>query len=311
MNPAERTCALIDAVLCGYPGHIREARVILGLGNTSVTSFADESGTDGKSQHIVINALVAPPNDWKMFSLEWFALLIASNPKPLKNDSKGKIRYKASYADNQRECFAGFSPEEADQKTDRLIALLTEYLVSGYSLSCSLSHEVFHRVTEKLIIKSKKGERHSTFKNPYHMCFWFLILGIIKIQLEKAVPYQKVDFFFDEYCKTGDQCLRMYRNVKKSLGALADNIMGQAFPADDAEVMPVQASDMMASRFKDALDDRCGKISEAFRTLVESRNCIHLPITEPLLADHIADINLRYSVDVLERIKLKRKLEGR
>lgn len=311
MTPGERTCNLIDAVLCGYPGHIREARLILSLGSSSLTAFADESGKDGKSEHLVLNALVAPPDDWKVFSLEWFALLIASNPKPLKKDKKGKIRYKANYADNRRECFAGFSSQEVDEKTDRLIAILTQYLKSGYSLSCSISHRVFQSVVNERCIKSKKGRLHPIFKDPYYACFWFLILALITIQRERDIPYQKVDFFFDEQGKTGDRCLRMYRNVKKLLGAIADNVMGQAFPADDAEVMPIQASDMMASRFKNALADPRVKSRESFRTLIESRNFIHIPITTQLLEDHIADINLRHSIDVLERIKLERQLEGR
>src|SRR5207245_10975014 len=103
--------------------------------------------------------------------------------------------------------------------------------------------------------------------------------------------------------KTGDRCLRMYRNIKERLGTLADNVMGQAFPADDAEVMPIQAADMMASRFKKALANPRIKSSEKFRTLIESRHFIHCPINAGLLEARITDINLRHSVDVLERIK--------
>jgi hypothetical protein len=91
----------------------------------------DDSGNDGKSQHLVLSALVAPPDEWKEFSHEWYAALIAENPKPLRKDSRGKIRYKANYADNQSECFAGFSSREVDEKTDHLMEILTEWMYPG------------------------------------------------------------------------------------------------------------------------------------------------------------------------------------
>ncbi len=266
MNPAERTCDLIDVILCGYPSHIREARLILSLGSAPSAAFADDSGNDEKSQHLVLNALVAPPDQWKEFSHKWYASLISENPKPLRKDSRGKIRYKANYADNRNECFAGFSSQEVDEKTDHLTEILTEYLSPGYGLCCSMSHEVFHGTVKERALRTKKGKLHPIFKDPYYPCFDFIILAIINIHVEMPIPHQKIDFFFDQHGKTGDRCLRMYRNIKERLGTLADNVMGQAFPVDDAEVMPIQAADMMASRFKKALANPRIKSSEKFRT---------------------------------------------
>src|SRR5438128_1432834 len=117
MNPAVRSRQLFDFLVCGLPWHLRRRRLILTRGE-AFGSFVDETGNDGRSPVMILAALVATADQWKTFSDEWYKVLIGKTPKPLHKGKKGKIYYKTTEADGPRGCFAGFTHEEADIKTE-------------------------------------------------------------------------------------------------------------------------------------------------------------------------------------------------
>jgi hypothetical protein len=266
-----------------------------------VGAFIDESGNDGHSPVMVLSALVANIERWKLFSDEWQDELSAS-PK-----IKCFKSYDAATLENY---FKGFTHEEAEHKTDRLASVILKHIEYGIV-------ELVYNDEFDEIIKGQlywpKGKLPRKMNDPYFLLFYGLVKNIIREQFSRK---DKVDFTFDNYNKVGRECLR-HINDGEFTQLLPDgykDIIGRAIPGNDEEFLPLQAADLVAGQYRRFIGARYFRDSAQSASIMKlrgSRKILSGLIEKLELKKIVADINVTWSVMVLSKIKEEREKESK
>jgi hypothetical protein len=205
--------------------------------------YIDESGTDPSEPTLVVAALVGRTEEWERFDEEWLQALEAANPKPLAF-YQGERYFKHSEARACQGCFAGFSDNQAEEKTVNLASVITRYDVSAYDLT--LAHEMYLRLIDEMIVRKDGKYYNEHVKDP--LCISLTLLAQLVLQDQYASnPNDKVDFIFDSG-EMSDRVISMFKFMREEFSDLIPPIMGTLIAMDDKKVMPLQAVDLLAGQ---------------------------------------------------------------
>jgi hypothetical protein len=157
-------------------------------------TFIDESGNNLLDPVVVAAGWVGTVEEWERFSDEWDDALIAKNPKPLCKN-KGYIYFKHSEARTSGGCFAGFSTDEAEEKTRSLATLITRYDFSA--VGWAVDRDEYTRVVDEVIVRKSGPMYRDYVKDPLYVLLHHLV-GLVLHTQSISNPSGNVDFFFDQ-----------------------------------------------------------------------------------------------------------------
>lgn len=301
MTPAEITNGLMSSILNGSPPWLRANRMFLSL---SLDAHVEESGHDERSKHLVFCALVAQKDDWEPFANEWWRVLCS--PKVLRKGKRGRIYYKSSEADNQIGCFEGFTDAEMRIKVNELTDVITRKFVNGYGLCVSVPLKEFVEIVKRhnpLV----SGKKKRYLDDPYYLAFMLVIDGVLTLETsQRGIVGQRIDFWLDDARNFTERCRKIYNEAKVSFehqrSPLAD-IMGNCLPVDDTEILPLQAADLIASRYRKWKGQTIFEPYSSFTTLLQRRQIISHDFTAQDLKSYIDGLNSRIFTKLLGSVK--------
>jgi hypothetical protein len=224
----------IRGLVCGLPEPQRSRRRLLML-----RAFCDESESyPPEPQVFVLAGYIARPARWEAFSDEWRQAL---DEKPSLATFKFKEAWKLSGQ------FRHWSEESRNAKVQLLSDIIARHAEA--ELSVAFRPEVYRAVYREVF-----GERDRFAKHP--LCFAIVQLSVMVSQgLEQlGLPREQVDFVFDNHAMAKDKVLAEW----DGMAALTPYLRSQPADlrtkimvnppsfADDAQVMPLQAADMLA-----------------------------------------------------------------
>ena len=293
MTPAEITDGLMSSILNGSPPWLRANRMFLSL---SLDAHVEESGYDERSKHLVFCALVAPKDDWKPFATKWWRVLCS--PKVLRKGKRGRIYYKSSEADNRIPggCFEGFTDAEMRKKVNELTVVITQNFVDGYGLCVSVPRREFFEIVKRHN-PVVSGNLKRYLDDPYYLAFQLVIDGVLTLETsQRGIVGQRIDFWLDDAGNLTERCRKIYNAVKATFqhqrSPLAD-IMGNCLPVDDTEILPLQAADLIASRYRKWKGQTIFEPYSSFTTLLRRRSIFGRDFTAQDLESYIDGLNSR------------------
>ena len=257
--------------------HHRKGRFMAVFG-----AFVDDSGSHAQSAMMVLTGLVAKHEDWQRFSEEWYAALISG--KSL-TPVRGHIYFKSTEAARCSGCFAGFSREEADEKTDLLTDIALKHIC--YGVVAAIKWEHFNEVVQGQIIRSK-GRLIKFAQHPFDLCFHALTGAILGEQVRRE-NHEEIDFAFDQQGSLLLRCINWYNEYKKKAPEPLREIMGQVIPGDDKTLLPIQAADLVAWQVRNR--SLGAPVTGSVGKIADSQKLLKRPISKPELENFITGLN--------------------
>jgi len=227
-------------------------------------AYIDESYGSRSRRRLVLSACVAPSETWKQFNEEWGQVLQSS-------PSISAFHMREARARNG--CFKGWKAIDVDYK----IINLTEVIVRHHIriVTCWVDEDDY-----KETIGSKTP---SDFRNPYFVCFEAMVIGLARVQRALGIS-TPVDYVFDEKGDPGDEALFWYEAIKESVQPEIRRRMGSA-PVfrDDEKVVPLQAADLVAWRYRRLLETTASDPELASSMRLDELGNAEFPITRHFL----------------------------
>jgi hypothetical protein len=269
--------------------------------------FVEDSGKEALDSPVfVLSSWTARVDDWERFSDAWDTSLSANNPRSL-GYNKGHRYFRHHDAVTQKDCFAGFSPQEAALKTTNLAWLLVGLRVAG--ISVVVPHDEYREfVKNKAIIR--RGKLRPEQKHPFYIAFAHLVPRIHALHYHSGFM-DKIDFIFD-----GDKtdralrdCIRTFGNIKYDFkDEIWYPLMGEMIPGDDKELAPLQAADMLAGQMRKSIVEL--GVQPLIKLWEDNQVKVHSEyIDQAKLEAWSSRFNQDLATDILTRIKDER--EGR
>lgn len=197
--------------VCGFSTGVATRRISM-----SLEVYIDESGK-GDPPVFVLAGFIARADQWTAFNEEWIAAL------------------------SEVPAVAAFHMTDArwsgnDVKLPRLLDIIRRHVLVGIAIS------VLHADYETEI----RGKIAKRLDHPYSMVFYSIFVTAAAWQLEVGLD-EKMDFIFDEQRSESDF---LELHWPKILSAMPDEIKrrigGRPIHADDKEIIPLQAADILA-----------------------------------------------------------------
>jgi hypothetical protein len=193
-------------------------------------AFVDDSVSQVGDKRLFLAAYINTADRWAAFSDEWSETL--RTPPAIEY-------FKMAEAQNLRDQFRGWPPEERDKKVLALAALIQKYRC--WSAHCSVSSAEYAAIIAPVA--------PMPLKSPYFACFWGLIDTVARNHHQlvgSAAP--PVDFIFDQQEGSELEASIWYDWLKDNGKELEIKRLLGATPIfrDDKQVLPLQAADMLA-----------------------------------------------------------------
>lgn len=227
----------LESLVCGYSREARN-RKLLAMVNVRprqrFVAYIDESHGSRNRKFLLLAACVTEYQRWVTFSDEWQAVL----------DASPRIgAFHMREARNRSGNFQGWEQIDVDLK----VIALTEVIVrlNPYIVTCFVD-EGHHGASVGPIIRD--------VRNPYSTCFMAMTVSIARMQLHHGLTIP-VDYVFDEKGDTEQEALLWYATTKEAQPPEIQKLMGST-PVfrDDEEVLPLQAADLIAWRYRRLLE---------------------------------------------------------
>jgi hypothetical protein len=255
--PSERlTISRIIPHLCGLPKRIREKRLLLML-----RAFFDESGTDPSSDMaLVMGGFVASVEEWERATARWDEVCM-QHPK---------IDYfSRKEATSLSKQFATFSRKSAQDKTDALARVISQFDLQGFCVT--VSHDFF-AFRNPEISKGMFGSRI------YDWAFITAIKGVIDFLDYRDAGEDKVDFIFD--CRQElKECIPFFYDLKNKASSSSYRRCGTCIPGNDQELAPLQMADLLGGELSSSLP--LVPAGTPLAKATGSRGFIHIPCKVP------------------------------
>ena len=188
--------------------------------------FCDDSGSDG-GEFCVVGGYLFDDDAAMRFSEAW--------QKVLKEAPAIKY-FKMKEAESRRGEFWGFTEPDRDEKVMSLAEVVKAHAL--YGLGSFISHKAYDSIA--------RGYLPPTVDHPYWFCFQGIIGGVLHLY-ENELPLEKTDFVFDSqgvgYERRGTL---MHDGWKQMMLEVGDALIGSITFADDKQVLPLQAADLLA-----------------------------------------------------------------
>lgn len=248
-------------------------------------AFIDDSGSDEHSHLMALCALVANKEGWDRFSDEWEATRKADKP----------IEYfKSSEAMTLSKCFAGFTREEADDKTTALTDVILKYIF--YGMVTAVRWSDFNEFIRVLCLERPKGILKHCVKHPYYLSFHDVIASVAQAQIRMSLTDSKVDFMFDNQGVFGTRSIRLYNAIKPILPESFIAVLGEAHQGDDKVYLPLQAADLVAWQCRNRSEGGVGhdkQMTPSYERIFSAKKVAYHAVTRSelgKLADDIREI---------------------
>jgi hypothetical protein len=212
-----------EAAVSGLPEPRRSRHVL-----TLLSTYIDDSGSENKGPVFVMAGYLSRVSVWSDFSTAWAACLGQGSRLPY---------FKMKEAFRLRDCFNGWTEETRDQRVSQLVEILSTRPVLT-AVVLALSWDDFWR--------AKSEFPALTDVHPYDMLFHGVMHTVVG-QLIKHNISESVEFVFDEQGKAGERAILTYKQIKAVMPPAETHlIIGSPRLADDKQVLPLQAADLLA-----------------------------------------------------------------
>ena len=213
----------IESLVCGLPARERLTRKLFML-----TAFFDDSGTDGNGPFCVLAGYISDVERWKAFSDAW--------DKELRTEPKIE-QFKMSQAHSKRGPFWGWDNDARERKVIRLAEIVNQHAIAG----------IASIVSNKAYQEEAKGCLPDTIDHPYWLCFQQIIMETLRVHGDE-LGGGKINFVFDSqgqgYERRGALIHAGWREIFEATPYA--NLLGSITFADDRDVLPLQAADLLA-----------------------------------------------------------------
>jgi hypothetical protein len=216
--------------------------------------FVDDSGKEPHdSPAYILAGWMSRVDTWDIFSDAWDRWLVDDNPKPLEYH-KGHRYFSNREAMSQTGCFAGFTVQEAAEKTANLAWLIVTVSPGIAGFTVTVPHDEYATfVKQQAVIR--RGKLRLEQKLPFYIAFVHMLSSIHSMHYHGGSK-DKVDFIFD-----GDktdtalrECIGIYYDIKEnSKHEPWYPIMGEMMHGDDKDLPPLQAADLFAGQLRQSI----------------------------------------------------------
>jgi hypothetical protein len=243
-------------------------------------AYIDDTGSDVFSPFMLLVALVAEKGAWDAFSEEWQAALDADKP----------IAYFKSHdAATLSGCFAGFTRDEADAKTEMLTDITLGHI--KYGMASGIVWQHFNNILAPDRPKPP-GTKRYFLKHPYFVTFHDIISCVGQCQV-KLCEEGKVDFMFDQQGKWYLRCKRLFDELMPQMPKICRNVYGSVYEGDDKVHLPLQAADLIGGQTRYMTMNPNNVPTRSYTKIYESRKLFYNQIMPAALRDFIRrDFNL-------------------
>ena len=184
--------------------------------------YFDDSGSDHQSPIYVVAGLIATPEVWAEFEIDWKGVL-----------SKSPCISSLHMADANA-LVGEFSEISREMKNEKLLALAN--LFTKHALK-RIDTSMLRTDFDELINKSVPD---NNFNDPYFLCFYKIITSLVR---EPSHCISCFQFFFDDQGQVGQSALNTWEaliaDYPQEFGATDRPIFGS-----DIDHIPLQAADM-------------------------------------------------------------------
>jgi hypothetical protein len=174
-----------------------------------------------------------------------------------------------------------------------------------YGLAVTIRKKEYDYIMDKCVLDKRRVRKILPASAPYHWCFQRLVAEVMKIQ-SRIAPNLRVDFIFDENKGNFERCVKWFRKIYKEMPAPLQKIMGTITPANDKEVMPLQAADLLVGQIN--YNFRARHADKPYKYLSRCTNIFWAKIELSDLTNFnlaIQYLNVVASTEVLSNIKEK------
>jgi uncharacterized protein DUF3800 len=244
-------------------------------------AYADDSGSDAHSRVFALGGLVAPLEKWEGFPDDWTA---ARREKPPRRIGYYKTSEAASFTGE----FADFSVADRDARVVRLAKIIPNY--APYQFGVSLKRSDYDDMIAADVLPR--------YKDPYFLLALAMVVSGSRILLDRFPQAEKIDFFFDRQGKLG----LVFKDFFDRVLAPLFPHLGECLHVSSKTFLPLQASDMIASRTRtDA--DTVAIWSAAHVFLDQIAEIPPLRLTRSLFAKMLGRSAVRRAIEISRRVK--------
>jgi len=270
--------------LSGYATPVRRRRILVPM-----QAIADDSGSGGQGQVIVMAGLIGRAEWWADFSDRWDACL----------KEPPAIRYFKFYqAAHRKGQFAGFSEQARDNKMLSLVQTLDErhpFTVLHVTVNLAEHTKAIAHVFPK---RSKRlFPAHGAEQSPYFDAYSAFVRAAC-VHLWRQGEREQFDFIVDEHPSLGWRAKEWYPAVRAAMPEEYRSIMpAEPITKNDEPFLPLQAADLIAGLQRDANTPPLGT---AFAWLADSFTNVK---PSPMCEYHGA----QYFAELISRVDAMRK----
>jgi len=218
--------------VCGMPRHERQRRRLRVL----KTAHIDDSGSDRLPKYYVLAGHLSDVARWEVFADEWAQCLV-NGPKPLEY-------FKMREAKRLKDQFWKWAPRERDLKVSELVGIIGRRVEC--QVVCAMSKHDY-----ELILRHRVSP--SAMDNPYYFLFINIVEQLIQRETRRQGP-SKINFVFDKQLDVEVTARKVYSDIwafnqtalGRRHGGKPHELMGGLDFADDKDVNPLQAADLLA-----------------------------------------------------------------
>lgn len=201
-------------------------------------AFIDGSTSHREPKFLVLAGYIAPAEQWAKFSDEWQRVL----------DMRPRIDYfklKEAVRQPPNGQFNGFSRDDCNTRIALFRGVIEKYCSGECAIAFGL--DAYKNGYVKNMLPSK------ALKNPFCFAQLHLTTVVAKNLTKFGLPRERIDFVFDNQDREEPMVVSGFKDaarMQKQFGfpSLISDIMPIApIFADDQEVLPLQAADMLAT----------------------------------------------------------------
>lgn len=288
--------------LCGLPTHIRRSQLLAML---NLRIFADESEIQkGQREVFSLGGWIADVETWERFSDDWNGVL--AKPPAI-------VYFKHHEAKSLCGQFLDWRPQDADLKILSLAEVIDRHIDpkrQQYGVLTGMRPEVLRKILKESPATRKQIKSVLKVVSCYDFCFHSLVGMVLRHQFSLKTG-QVVDFIFDAH-SSFDDCVKLYRKMKKEMPAELAAIAGTVIEGDDKKLAPLQAADLLVGQLGANL--RNGSPEEPFKLLNRVPRILFSPLRwkeDAVLtgfASTLEVFNLFWSSLMIEKASKKRRV---
>lgn len=245
-----------------------------------LTSYVDDSGSEGKGPVFVLAGVIARGEQWQRFTEAWERECAREPATP-------NFHMAQAYSPSWSGWGVGSREERVARRDERIRNLA--HIVRNYAVArvhAGLSWAAYRDLA--------KGRVPGRFDNPYYFLYWKLTLSCVRWQFESGTP-EKINFVFDKQSKIGDVAASWYCSAVEAIPEARQILPGSPEFADDSEVIPLKAADILAWHFRK-------EVAERVERKAQSQTALDILMEIPSIGD--ANVPAQLLVEIVESINL-------